>query len=186
MRRFLYLAYFTLFFFSSCATSSTPHSAGGLAKQPASSAAQARASLPGIKLPAGFQISIYASGLKAPRFMTIGPHGALLVANRAANSIVALLPGSSPMQAGATRVIASNLNDPTSLVMHNGYLYVGEGSSIARMALGTDLKAGPIQRIITDLFILQTLPSFPPAIGTACISHSTAHGIVAHLPATKL
>ncbi len=151
MRRFLYLAYFTLFFLSSCATSSPSHSAGGSAKQPASSTAQARASLPGIKLPAGFQISIYASGLKSPRFMTIGPNGTLLVANRAANSIVALLPGSSPMQAGATRVIASNLNDPPRLVMHNGYLYVGEGSSIARMALGNDLKAGPIQRIITDL-----------------------------------
>jgi glucose/arabinose dehydrogenase len=73
------------------------------------------------------------------------------VANRAANSIIALPPGNSPTQAGTARVIASNLNDPTSLVMHNGYLYVGEGSSIARMALGNDLKAGPIQRIITDL-----------------------------------
>jgi len=36
-------------------------------------------------------------------------------------------------------------------VMHDGYLYVGEGASIARMALGDDLKAGPITRIITDL-----------------------------------
>jgi glucose/arabinose dehydrogenase len=48
-------------------------------------------------------------------------------------------------------VIASHLNDPTSLVMHNAYLYVGEGASIARMALGSDLKAGPMERIITDL-----------------------------------
>lgn len=35
--------------------------------------------------------------------------------------------------------------------MHDGYLYVGEGNAIARMALGDDLKAGPIQRIITDI-----------------------------------
>jgi glucose/arabinose dehydrogenase len=152
MRRFLYLACFTLFFLSSCASSGTSHSAGTPAtEQPTSTALRPSSSLPNIELPAGFQISVYARGLKSPRFMTIGPNGVLLVANRAANSIIALPPGSSPTLAGTARVIASNLNDPTSLVMHNGYLYIGEGSSIARMALGNDLKAGPIQRIITDL-----------------------------------
>ena len=152
MRRILYLACFTLFFLSSCAPSNTSHSAGAQAtEQPTATALRPSSSLPNINLPAGFQISVYARGLKSPRFMTIGPNGVLLVANRAANSIIAFPPGNSPTQAGTARVIASNLNDPTSLVMHNGYLYVGEGSSIARMALGNDLKAGPIQRIITDL-----------------------------------
>lgn len=152
MRRILYLACFTLFFLSSCAPSSPSPSAGTQAtEQPTTASLRPSSSIPNIALPAGFQISVYARGLKSPRFMTIGPNGVLLVANRAANSIVALPPGSSPTQAGTARVIASNLNDPTSLVMHDGYLYVGEGSSIARMALGNDLKAGPIQRIITDL-----------------------------------
>ena len=105
----------------------------------------------GLHLPPGFQISIYASGLHAPRFMTFGPNDALLVADRASNSIIALPPGTSSTHAGDPIVIASKLHDPTSLVMHNGYLYVGEGSSIARMTLGNDLKAGPMTRIITDL-----------------------------------
>jgi glucose/arabinose dehydrogenase len=75
----------------------------------------------------------------------------LLVADRGSGSIIALPPGNLPLHAGTPTVIARNLNSPTSLVMHDGYLYVGEGSSIARMALGNDLQAGPIQRIITDL-----------------------------------
>jgi len=104
-----------------------------------------------IHLPSGFHISVYAQGLKAPRFMTIGPKGVLLIANRQDNSIVAYPAGTTPEQAGAPMVIAQDLHDPTSLVMHNGFLYVGEETSIARIALGDDLKAGPTQRIITDL-----------------------------------
>lgn len=157
MRRILYFVCLTLFFLSSCASADTSPSTGTPAtKQPragssTSSSNATTSSIPDIKLPAGFQISVYAKELSTPRFMTIGPNGVLLVANRADNSIIALPSGTSPAQAGTPRVIARGLNDPTSLVMHNGYLYVGEGSSIARMALGNDLKTGPIQRIITDL-----------------------------------
>jgi glucose/arabinose dehydrogenase len=104
-----------------------------------------------LHLPPGFQVSVYASGLHAPRFITMGPNGVLLVADQGSGSIIAFPPGTSPLHAGAPIVVATHLNSPTSLVMHDGYLYVGEGSSIARMAVGSDLKAGSIQRIITGL-----------------------------------
>jgi glucose/arabinose dehydrogenase len=160
VRRILYLTSFILFFLSGCASTATPPSQlptqatqGPTATQSARAADRyaPTSGIPGIHLPAGFQISVYATGLQTPRFMTHGPNGTLLVANRGANSIVAFPTGASAAHAGTPRVVASNLNDPTSLVIHDGYLYVGEGSSIARMALGNDLKAGPIQRIITDL-----------------------------------
>ncbi len=108
-------------------------------------------SIPGLNLPQGFQISVYAKGLNTPRFMTIGPNGVLLVANRGGNSIIAYPKGATAAKAGNPITIVSGLHDPTSLVVHNGYLYVGEGSSIARMKLSNDLKVGPIERIITDL-----------------------------------
>ena len=104
-----------------------------------------------LHLPPGFQVSVYASGLHAPRFITIGPNGVLLVADEGSGSIIAFPQGSSPLHAGAPIVVARHLNSPTSLDMHDGYLYVGEGASIARIALGSDLKAGPLQRIITGL-----------------------------------
>ena len=119
--------------------------------QPTPTTRSIMSSIPGLKLPPGFQISTYATGLNIPRFITTGPGGVLLVADRGSGSVVALPPGISPKESGKPIVIASNLNNPTSLVMHEGYLYIGEGSSIARMALGDDLKAGPIQHIITDL-----------------------------------
>lgn len=100
-----------------------------------------------LHVPPGFHFSIYASGLRTPRFMAIGPDGALLVADPGSNAVIALPPGASPEHADPALVISNKLDSPTSLVMHDGYLYVSESSNIARMPLGNDLKAGPITRI---------------------------------------
>src|SRR5215471_12816283 len=43
-----------------------------------------------LTLPAGFRADVFASGLSAPRFMTVGPAGALLVTERGSGNIVAL------------------------------------------------------------------------------------------------
>jgi glucose/arabinose dehydrogenase len=164
---YITISLLVLFLLSSCAGPSTPTTTAQPSSKPSGQPTQtqepsrtgpqstatvyATSSIPGLTLPPGFQMSVYASGLNVPRFITIGPKGVLLVAERGANRVIALPAGSSVKSAGKPIVIASNLNSPTSLVMYNGFLYVGEGASIARMALGDDLKAGPVQRIITDL-----------------------------------
>lgn len=151
MRRMLFALVALAFFVSGCAASSAPNPATGQPGSTTQPGTPPEASLPGIHLPPGFQISVYAQGLHTPRFMTIGPNGVLLVANRSSGSVVALLPGASPAQAGQTRTLLSGLHDPTSLVMDGGYLYIGEGNAVARVQLGNDLNPGPITRIITGL-----------------------------------
>lgn len=158
MRRFIGLLVFVLLFMSGCASSTGSGAVQTPAAQPTVTAqasgtatAPPASNIAGLKLPAGFQISAYARGLNEPRFMTIGPNGVLLVANRRASSVVALIPGSSPLKAARTVTLLKNLNDPTSLAMHDGYLYIGEQTAIARVKLGDDLQPGSIKRIITDL-----------------------------------
>ena len=163
MRRYISLLVALVFFVSGCASSTGSSTSQSPTKQPSSTLRSTTtlvptatsnlpaSSLPGIQLPPGFQISVYARGLNTPRFMTIGPNGVLLVANRGSNSVVALLPGSSPTQVAKSNTVVSDLHDPTSLDMDGGYLYIGEGSSIARVQLGNDLHAGPVERIITGL-----------------------------------
>ncbi len=163
MRRSIYLLVALMFFVSGCAsstgssTSQTPPEQTGSSPRatatlvPTGTSNLPASSIPGIQLPTGFQISVYARGLNTPRFMTMGPNGVLLVANRGSNAVVALIPGSSPTQAAKSLTLVSDLHDPTSLDMHGGYLYIGEGSSIARVQLGNDLKAGPVERMITGL-----------------------------------
>jgi glucose/arabinose dehydrogenase len=108
-----------------------------------------------LHLPPGFQISVYASGLHSPRFMTVGPDGVLLVADAGSNAVIALPPGTSPEHAGMPIVIGNHLDQPTSLTMQGGYLYISEASSVARLALGSGLRAGPIQDIISHLPVPQ-------------------------------
>ena len=163
MRRSICLLVVLIFFVSGCASSTGSNTSQTTSGQPGSppratatlvptaTSNLPESSIPGIQLPTGFQISAYARGLNTPRFMTIGPNGVLLVANRGNNSVVALMPGSSPTRAANSHTLVSGLHDPTSLDMHEGYLYIGEGNSIARVQLGNDLHAGPVERIITDL-----------------------------------
>ncbi len=110
--RYLLLSLLILFFSCACSAANAPNtvvqSSTGKGSQ-GSGLSYGNSSIAHLHLPPGFQISVYASGLHRPRFMTIGPNEVLLVA------------------------------------------YVSEASSIARMALGNELKVGSIQRIITSL-----------------------------------
>ncbi len=128
MRRYVYLLIVTVLFLASCA----PFGGSDTTQAPFPTVTS---SVPGIRLPAGFQISVYAEGLHTPRLMAIGPNGTLLVADRTSDSVVALLPGLSPITAAKVQTIVSNLHEPTSLNLHDGYLYVGERTSIARVRL---------------------------------------------------
>jgi glucose/arabinose dehydrogenase len=104
MRRFICLLVAFMFFVSACASSTSSSPSQSTPEQPGAPP-QATAtlvptvtsnlpasSIPGIQLPPGFQISVYARGLKIPRFMTMGPNGVLLVANRIHNSVRAPMP----------------------------------------------------------------------------------------------
>jgi glucose/arabinose dehydrogenase len=157
MRRYICLLVALMLFVSGCTASPGSSPSQSPTKQPSSTLGPTvtsnlpASSIPGIRLPPGFQISVYARGLNTPRFMTIGPNGVLLVANRGSNSVVALIPGASPTRAAQSLTLVNGLHDPTSLDMRGGYLYIGEGNSIARVQLGSDLHAGPVERIITGL-----------------------------------
>ena len=115
MRRSISLLVTLMFFVSGCASSTGSSTSQSPTKQPGSTPRSTAtlvptgtsnlpaSSIPGIQLPTGFQISVYARGLNTPRFMTIGPNGVLLVANRGSNSVVALIPGSSPTQTAKSK-----------------------------------------------------------------------------------
>ncbi len=87
-----------------------------------------------LKVPAGFSLNLYASGLSNPRFMTIGPDGALYVADRGASAIVRLVDSTGSGVADQKQVVASgaNLHDVHSVEWYNGWLYAATGTAIWR------------------------------------------------------
>ena len=103
-----------------------------------------------LTLPAGFRADVFASGLDAPRFMTVGPDGALLVTERGSGNIVALRDPNHSGKATEKTVIASGLDQPTSVDYVDGKLYVGETSRITRFSLDSALKASDKTALIPE------------------------------------
>jgi glucose/arabinose dehydrogenase len=88
-----------------------------------------------IKLPPGFKIAIYASGVTNAREMTLGPKGTVFVGSRnkpAGDTVHALVDKNGDHKADQVLTIAKGLNEPNGVAFHNGSLYVGEISRIVR------------------------------------------------------
>jgi glucose/arabinose dehydrogenase len=91
---------------------------------------------PDVQAPPGFRVTLFASGLNTPRFMTYGSDGTLYVAEMGANRIVALVDANHNGVADAPIVVADNLIAPSSVAFApDGSLYVGETTRITRLEL---------------------------------------------------
>jgi glucose/arabinose dehydrogenase len=86
-----------------------------------------RAQTPGISLPPGFTISVFAAGLGAPRFLTLDPAGTLLVSIPAQGRVVAL-----PDSTRSPVTVVEGLDRPHGLAWRDGDLYVAETGRVTR------------------------------------------------------
>ncbi len=94
-----------------------------------------------VQLPPGFGISVFADGLRGPRMMTVGPEGALYVAERGAGRILRLPDRDNDGVADGVEVVAEGLDAPSSIQFHQDgddspllYLYVGETTRVLRLS----------------------------------------------------
>jgi glucose/arabinose dehydrogenase len=95
---------------------------------------QAPAPLPldQIKLPPGFSIAVYASGVENAREMSLGAKGTLFVGSRSAKKVYAIVDRDHDQKADQVLTIATGLTDPIGVTFHDGALYVAEVSRITR------------------------------------------------------
>src|SRR5436190_23186162 len=77
-----------------------------------------------LRLPAGFQISIYAQGLGKARMMAFSPNGILFVSDSSGGRILAI-PGG-----GSVQTFASGLNEPHGMAFRGSDLYVAQTDRI--------------------------------------------------------
>jgi glucose/arabinose dehydrogenase len=85
-----------------------------------------------LKVPDGFKIEVYASGLANAREMTQAPDGTLFVGTRTVGKVYAVLPQAGPDGKREVKTIASGLHRPNGVAYHDGALYVAELSKIWR------------------------------------------------------
>ena len=82
-----------------------------------------------IKLPPGFEISLYASGLPNARSMAFGKNGTLFVGTRFVGNVYAVVEKDGKRE---TKIIAKGLHRSNGVAFKNGALYVAELSRITR------------------------------------------------------
>jgi glucose/arabinose dehydrogenase len=99
----------------------------GLATQP-----QQPLPLNQIKLPPGFTIDLYATGVPHAREMVLGAKGTLFVGSRDHDKVYAIVDRDNDHKADRVYTIAEGLKDPSGVAFRNGALYIAEVSRIIR------------------------------------------------------
>lgn len=83
-----------------------------------------------LKMPKGFKIELYLSGIPNARSLRMGDKGTVFVSNRQLDKVYAIVEKNGKREA---KVIASGLDRPNGLAFHNGTLYIGEGTKISKL-----------------------------------------------------
>ena len=104
-----------------------------------------------VKLPPGFSIEVFASGVTNARQMAIGDKGTVFVGSRTAGRVHALVDRNADMKVDEVLTIATGLNMPSGLAFRDGALYVSEISRVIRYdAIESKLQAPPPPVVVTD------------------------------------
>lgn len=102
-----------------------------------------------IKLPAGFQIEVYAE-VPGARSLALGAKGTVFVGTMREGKVYAL----SPSNDGVTvHTLATRLNSPNGVAFRDGALYIAEINRILRFdRIEAQLAAPPKPVVVTDRF----------------------------------
>jgi glucose/arabinose dehydrogenase len=83
-----------------------------------------------LKLPPGFNIEVYASGIGNARSLRVGDKGTVFVGTRFGNKVTAIVDKDGKKE---LKTVASGLYRPNGLAYHNGTLYIAELSQISKI-----------------------------------------------------
>ncbi len=102
-------------------------------------------------LPKGFHIAVYSDQVPNAREIALGSRGTVFVGSGGAGKVYALTDTNGDGVADRMRVIASGLQDPIGVAMHDGNLYV---SAVSRIYVLRDIEqhldAPPKPELVTD------------------------------------
>lgn len=112
----------------------------------------ARLPLERIKLPPGFKISVYASGLQTARAMDFSPSGVLFVGSKKGN-VYAIVDKNKDGKADKKYIIARGLELPVGVSFYRGDLYISAVSRIYKLTnIEKRLSNPPRPKLITKVF----------------------------------
>jgi glucose/arabinose dehydrogenase len=93
-----------------------------------------------LKVPAGFNIEVYAAGMANARSMALGDKGTVFVGSRLVDKVYAIVNKDGKRE---VKVLASGLYRPNGVAFHNGTLYIAELSKISKIDHVEDVLDNP-------------------------------------------
>lgn len=105
------------------------------------------------KLPDGFQVGVFASGVENARMMRVTPAGDLLVSSMRPGEVILLhRDDDNDGVADGRTVLLSGLDLPHGLALKDGYLYIAETGRIVRVAFDFDARTvGAVESVFEGL-----------------------------------
>lgn len=104
-----------------------------------------------LKVPAGFSVSIAATGLGKPRMLATGMNGSLYVTRRDVGDVLLLNDLNGDEKFEELKTIVSNFKGVHGITIHEGWLYLCATKKLARGKLNVDGTVGPLDTLIYDL-----------------------------------
>lgn len=115
-----------------------------------------------MRVPPGFEVTIWAEGVKGARILRFTPSGDLLVSAPVQNSILLVeRDGSGDGRSDGQRVLVSDLQNPHGIDLYEDWLYIGETGALSRIGFdpgtaGADGPSGarvtgPLERLNTEI-----------------------------------
>src|SRR5580765_5936302 len=102
-------------------------------------------------VPPGFQVTVFADSVENAREMALGPQGTVFVGSMRAGKVHAVIDRDGDHKADRVVVIASGLDQPNGVAVHNGALYVATKSRLLRFDdIERHLDAPPVPVVVRD------------------------------------
>jgi glucose/arabinose dehydrogenase len=108
-----------------------------------------------LKVPKGFKVEVYASGIPNARSLRLGDKGTVFVSNRTLDKIYAIVDKGGKRE---VKVIAKDLYRPNGIALHDGTLYIAELSQISKIEKVEDNLDNPAKPTV----IYSDLPKDEP------------------------
>src|ERR1043166_1397075 len=101
--------------------------------------------VPQLKVPKGFKIEVYASGIPNARSLRLGDKGTVFVSNRVLDKVYAIVDKNGKRE---KKVVASGLDRPNGLAFYRGTLYIAEGARISKLEMIEDNLDNPPKPVV--------------------------------------
>ncbi|HZU87977.1 MAG TPA: PQQ-dependent sugar dehydrogenase, partial [Stellaceae bacterium] len=108
-----------------------------------------------LKLPRGFHLEVYASGLPQARSLRVGAKGTVFVSTRTLDRIYAIVDKGGKRE---VKTLLSGLHWPNGIALHNGTLYIAELNRISKIDDIENRLDNPPKPTV----IYSDLPSYEP------------------------